>query len=172
MRSARFKWHPASMRAALQQRGFTLFETMVALAVTSVGLLGMASLQVAAMNGTQSSHQRVQASFLAYDLADRMRNNLMSMRSGDYDLSLGTVPTSASCRGASAACTPAQLAAADVSEWRALVATTLIGGDASVATNTPAGSPVTNVTVTITWADSRTLPGNQGVDRLVYNIAM
>lgn len=154
------------------QRGFTIFETMVALGVTSIGLLGMASLQVAALNGTQSSHQRVQAAFLAYDLADRMRNNLASMRSGSYDLTLGTVPSATSCRGASSSCTPAQLAAADVSEWRALVATTLIGGDASVATNTPPGSPVTNITVTITWADTRTLPANQGVDRLVYDIAM
>jgi type IV pilus assembly protein PilV len=145
---------------------------MVALAVTSIGLLGMASLQVAAMNGTQSSHQRVQAAFLAYDLTDRMRNNRASVVNGDYDLTLGTVPVAQSCRGGSASCSPSGLAAADLSEWRALVTSSLIDGNASIATNTPAGSAVTNVTVTITWADSRTLPGNQGVDRLVYNVAL
>lgn len=163
---------PISIAGRSRQRGFTLFETMVALAVTSIGLLGMASLQVAAMNGTQSSHQRVQAAFLAYDLTDRMRNNRVSLAGGDYDLTLGTVPQAQSCRGTSASCTPAQLAAADLSEWVALVSSTLVDGDASIATNTPAGSTVTNVTVTITWADSRTLPGNQGTDRLVYNVAL
>lgn len=155
-----------------RQSGFTLFETMVALAVTSVGLLGMASLQVAAMNGTQSSHQRIQAAFLAYDLTDRMRNNRASLQAGAYDLALGTVPAVASCRGVGLICAPADLAAADLSEWRALVTTSLIDGNASVVTNTPAGSAVTNVTVTITWADSRTLPGNDGVDRLVYDVTI
>ena len=152
------------------QSGFTLFEVMVAVVITSIGLLGMASLQIASLNGTQSSHERTQATFLAYDLADRMRNNQAQLEAGNYDLNMNQTPNSATCYGEGANCSASQAAAADLSQWHTLVANTLTDGDASIDTNTPAGSSLTTVTITITWTDGRALPdlGDDNVDELIY----
>ncbi|WFM72925.1 type IV pilus modification protein PilV [Halomonas sp. CKK8] len=61
------------------QQGFTLVEALVALLVLSIGMLGIASLQLRALQGTHSSLQRTVASLAAQDLQER----LWSSYSGD-----------------------------------------------------------------------------------------
>ncbi len=53
------------MRRAQNQRGFTLIEIMVAVALLSVGLLGMAGLTVGIMRGNSLSSQVTTATALA-----------------------------------------------------------------------------------------------------------
>jgi type IV pilus assembly protein PilV len=55
--------------------GFTLIEVLVAMTILGVGLLGLAGMQIAGMRGSHSAYLRTQATFAAYDLADRMRSN-------------------------------------------------------------------------------------------------
>lgn len=55
------------------QRGVSLIEVLVALLVTSFGLLGMAALQARAIKGNQSSMQRTQATMMSYYILDAMR---------------------------------------------------------------------------------------------------
>jgi type IV pilus assembly protein PilV len=55
--------------------GFTLVETLVALVVLSIGLLGIAALYVESLRANRISLTRTQAVTLASDLADRMRAN-------------------------------------------------------------------------------------------------
>jgi type IV pilus assembly protein PilV len=57
-------------------RGATLLEAMISLLVMSVGLLGMAALQLTAMRENAGALRHSQATWLAYDMADRMRANL------------------------------------------------------------------------------------------------
>ncbi len=56
-------------------RGFTLIEVLVTMIILAVGLLGLAGMQIAGMKANHSALLRTQATFAAYDLADRMRAN-------------------------------------------------------------------------------------------------
>jgi len=60
-------------------RGFSLLEALVALVILSVGLLGIAGLQARGLLNNVNANFRTQASFLADDLADRMRANKRAM---------------------------------------------------------------------------------------------
>ncbi|KJZ44322.1 MULTISPECIES: type IV pilus modification protein PilV [Pseudomonas] len=65
------------MRARRQgaQEGMTLVEVLVALVILGVGLLGAAAFQLNALKYTDSARMTSQASFIAYDLMDRIRAN-------------------------------------------------------------------------------------------------
>lgn len=57
------------------QRGVSLIEVMVAIFIMAVGLLGAAAMQLNALKYTDSSRYRTQATFIAYDMLDRIRAN-------------------------------------------------------------------------------------------------
>ncbi|MCW8275819.1 type IV pilus modification protein PilV [Pseudomonas sp. PCH199] len=57
------------------QDGMTLIEVLVALLILSVGLLGAAAIQLNALKYTDSARMTSQASFIAYDMMDRIRAN-------------------------------------------------------------------------------------------------
>ena len=57
------------------QEGMTLIEVLVALLILTVGLLGAAAVQLNALKYTDSSRMTSQASFIAYDMMDRIRAN-------------------------------------------------------------------------------------------------
>lgn len=65
------------MKAGSQgaQQGMTLVEVLVALVILGVGLLGAAALQLNALKYTDSARMTSQASFIAYDMMDRIRAN-------------------------------------------------------------------------------------------------
>ncbi len=56
-------------------RGFTLVEALVALLALSIGLLGIAGMQLTGMRANMSAGWRSQATYLGYDIIDRMRAN-------------------------------------------------------------------------------------------------
>ncbi|MHB0807438.1 type IV pilus modification protein PilV [Stutzerimonas nitrititolerans] len=58
-----------------QQHGASLIEVMIALLIFTVGLLGLAAMQLNALQSTTDSGQRSQAAWLMNDLAERMRAN-------------------------------------------------------------------------------------------------
>ncbi|MCP2074538.1 UNVERIFIED_ORG: type IV pilus assembly protein PilV [Pseudomonas lini] len=53
----------------------TLIEVLVAVLILGVGLLGAAMIQLNALKYTDSSRMTSQASFIAYDMLDRIRAN-------------------------------------------------------------------------------------------------
>ena len=57
------------------QAGMTLIEVLVAMLILSTGFLGAAAVQVSALKYTSSAHMKTQASFIAYDMMDRIRAN-------------------------------------------------------------------------------------------------
>lgn len=57
------------------QDGMTLIEVLVAVLILGVGLLGAAMVQLNALKYTDSSRMTSQASFIAYDMLDRIRAN-------------------------------------------------------------------------------------------------
>ncbi|MGI9304444.1 MAG: type IV pilus modification protein PilV, partial [Gammaproteobacteria bacterium] len=56
-------------------RGFTLLEVLIATVVLSIGLIGLAALMIQGQKFNRSALNRSQATFIAYDMADRMRAN-------------------------------------------------------------------------------------------------
>lgn len=69
------------------QEGMTLIEVLVALLILTVGILGAAAVQLNSLKYTDSSRMTSQASFIAYDIMDRIRAN----SGADYTV---TPPTS------------------------------------------------------------------------------
>lgn len=57
------------------QIGMTLIEVLVATSILSGGLLGAAAVQLNALKHTDSALMTTQASFIAYDMLDRVRAN-------------------------------------------------------------------------------------------------
>lgn len=59
----------------LHQVGMTLVEVLVAVLILAIGLLGAAVIQLNALKYTDSARMTSQASFIAYDMLDRIRAN-------------------------------------------------------------------------------------------------
>lgn len=125
-------------------RGFTLVETMVALVVLSIGLLGVAKLVTGAVHANDSGYMRGQATQMAYEILDEMRAN----RPGAS--SYGGAGATADC--SSGACSPAVLAGLDTYNWNARVAATLPSGTGSITTSAGLGGTV--ATIVVAWDDS------------------
>lgn len=66
-------------------KGFSLVEVLVALAVLSFGMLGVAALQINGMRANQGAYLRGQATMIANDLAERMYANRTGMQQFRYD---------------------------------------------------------------------------------------
>ncbi len=115
--------------------GFSLVEVLISIVILSIGLLGMAGLTAASMNGTNESYYRSQATVLADDILDRMRANPLAARGEQYDIGAGPVYTAAANT----------MARFDSEEWVDGITTNLPGGVGTV--------DVFNgvATITITW---------------------
>lgn len=102
--------------------GFSLIEVMVAMLVLGIGILGMVGLQLNAMKLNQGAGVRSQATFLAYDIADRMRANTSAALAGSYDISL-----------TSQAPTGSTIAARDLRDWKTALASQLPSGTGAIS---------------------------------------
>ena len=58
------------------QQGMTLIEVLVSVLILAIGILGAAAIQLNALKYTDSSAMTSQASFIAYDMMDRIRANV------------------------------------------------------------------------------------------------
>ncbi len=100
------------------QQGITLLESLVALMVLSIGLLGTAHLMATGIKQSNNSFARTQATYLAENIAERMRANPEAIANMNYDgfdsSNVDCATTVTSCEGSSpASCTFAQLATFD-----------------------------------------------------------
>ncbi len=106
-----------------KQAGLGMIEALIALLVISIGLLGIAALQITSMQNTSSAHWHSQAVWYSYEITDRIRANTIdptnpvnfNLYSGidtdtDYDMDCQTN-----------ACTAAQMVTADAQDWDDLV---------------------------------------------------
>ena len=59
--------------------GFTLVEVMVTIVVVSIGLLGLAGLQISGLRANMSSEARSKATLMANDIIERMRANPLGL---------------------------------------------------------------------------------------------
>lgn len=120
-------------RSSARQRGITLIESLVAIVVMALGVLGILGVQMRTLTDTQTTVRRAQAIRLIEDLGERMKvnPNALADLKDVYVSGWNTTPT-ASQDCVSATCSHAQLAAYDLREWKRAVARTLPLGDASI----------------------------------------
>ena len=110
------------------EQGTTLIEVLVAIVIISIGLLSVAALQTVSLKSNNGSYLRSQATFLAYDLADRMRAAPDATRNDAYADGQG----------------------GDRQQWDQQVATLLGAGSGGFVTRNG-----DQITIAIQWNDNR-----------------
>ena len=123
------------------QSGTTLIEVLITVVLMSIGLLGLAGLQVMSVQNSNSSGERFEATTLARDILERMRANRSQALTGNYDLALGANPAGGG------------LAFADLEDWRAALAV-LPEGDGSVDVDVNAVTNTATATIVVDWTDA------------------
>lgn len=126
----------------LSATGFTLIETMVALLVLSVGLLGIAALHAQALAASGVAINRSVAVSLAGNMADRIRANREARAA--YE---GAAGDNGCDSGAD--CSVAEMAAHDLFVWANELAQSLPGGSGTVEVDT--GVNPARYVVAVSW---------------------
>jgi len=148
-------------RIGFNQQGFTLIEVLVAMLITSFGLLGIAGLVVTSLRYNQTASQRSIATGLAADMMDRMRANSFAVidangaKQNNYIATTAQVSASKptpDCTSPTVTCTAAQMAAWDWYEWRAGVVGQLPGGQGAIQWDPTATTR--RVQVILTWKEA------------------
>jgi type IV pilus assembly protein PilV len=136
------------MRSARRRQcGMTLIEVLVSVLILAIGLLGAAAIQLNALRYTDSATMSSQASFIAYDMMDRIRANVDGNGGGS------SVLASYSLGSLSSAPTGTQTTAKDqdLADFRTNIQS--FAGDTGAGTINVALAP--EVTITVTWDDTR-----------------
>ena len=129
-------------RGARRQAGMTLVEVLVTLVSASVGLLGIAALQLVSLKTNQEALIRVQASTLAGTILERVRANPEGLSAGDYDeVAFNTAGESGS------------RAHVDLSTWQEEIDEQLPGGTVNAAGAIRRLASSNTIIVTIRWGD-------------------
>lgn len=172
----------------MNQRGFTLLEVLIALAILSIGLLAMGQMQLLTLRNSNGSGLRGQAVLVAEDMANRLYANSPGADAGRYLLAVtDTLPTSApSNLCTTSTCSAAEMATADRYQWATLARSKLPGFKASiVCSNGDLAAPTTTCdiaslhTITVMWDEPDGLNGtgtgcgpDPNVDLLCYRLSV
>ena len=138
----------------LNQKGLSLIEVMIALAVFSFGLLALAALMASGLKYNTSALHRSHATSQAYDMGDRMRANRLGLDAGYYN-NLSDSGTDPGC--IESGCTPEQMAQYDTWQWNTDNARLLPegAGTVSLKSDDPESAYFGLYTITVSWNDDR-----------------
>ena len=142
------------MKASLKihnQQGFTFLESLLALFILSIGLLGVAGMHSNALQTGFSASQRMAAVMKGEELLERMRANPQGVADNAY---AGTA-TSYGCTSGNT-CTTSEMAQDDMFIWRAEINSMFPSSTIQVLNGTlPAAidpnGQITEVTISIDW---------------------
>lgn len=113
-----------------RQRGITLIESLIAIVITALGILGILGVQMRTLSDTSTTVRRAQAIRLIEDLSERMRAHPNAVAFIDkYVTDFSHTPPSGDC---STGCAPADMVKYDLGNWKQTVKDTLPLAQASV----------------------------------------
>lgn len=170
-----------------RQRGASMIEVLVAILIVSLGVISMAGLLATATRLAKASEMRAIASLLAADIGDRMKANLCGVRGEyvnpqdakaprckdqvqSYNLVdafavMAEAPEDADACADVKACTPGELAAIDLAEWRQALYHALPNGSGYVQYDAgAAGAGGGAADVWIAWLDPQALSSDEFAD--------
>ena len=147
-----------SLRPKKPQSGLSLIESLVALVVLALGILGLAGVQTRLLVETRTANSRATAVGLIDDLTNRMALNRLAAVGRPLPLpavnSLYTfewgaaMPASQNCANP---CTAAQMAQSDLFLWRTAVNAALPGAQARVFQLTAANGDPRQLGIALGW---------------------
>lgn len=159
------KGKPMSRQTAKMRNGFTLIEVMIALAVLTIGLTGLAAMQLSSMQYAHSSHFRSLATTIAMDFEERLWLELAD----NTNLLL--------CDGSTVASAAADLAthwnrSAAGGDWDWSTANLLRVPGLTITPGTPDTSvaSVVLIPVTMTWGEARFGDTEATTESFEYNV--
>lgn len=165
------------------QRGITIIEVMVTIAITTIGLLGLSTMQMQSVRSTQDSGNRAQAIWVVNDLINRIHANETATYDFNGEVTCDDMPANVkACSAyfdgesrvaADADCSIDDMATFDT--WEALCGmpssiTAAVGSSNFIASPGLSITSATNgdVTITLTW-DSRT-SGTDANGNVTYTV--
>lgn len=137
-----------------QNLGVSLIEVLIALVVISIGLLGLAGLQVTGLAYTHSAELRGTAAIVVNNMAAAMSANLAGVENDLYQIEDTSEVLSSQplfCRVAD--CTAAQVATADLWLWATQVDRELPGGKGKIVCEENPCRPNSAYTITVSWQE-------------------
>ena len=117
---------PMPPQSRHRQRGISLIESLIALVITALGILGVVGVQMRTLTDTSSTVRRAQAIRLIEDLSERMKVNPNAIATLDNYLTTFTEKSSALSRPSddcANGCTRADQARYDRYRWKQAVET-------------------------------------------------
>lgn len=126
------------MHTHSSQSGATLIEAMISILVMSIGLLGIAGLQINAISYQKSAWSTHRVAEVSADFAERLRANPTGAKNGNYlysanyATSTAATLTSNSCRTSGTYCSTASIAADDISAMLTKARAILPSGSAQI----------------------------------------
>lgn len=150
---------PIYNQSMKKQQGFSLIEALVAFLIISVGMLGIASLQVVALRAGYTATLRTAAVIKSEEILERMRANESALAAYNVATGGGTGAPGKLCSdgtGTVVSCTPAEMAPFDIYKWKQdLLSVFPANTTASIVVAAPVATlqPLSIVTVTINWKD-------------------
>lgn len=152
-----------SVRRKLQ-RGMSLIESLVALLVLALGIMGLAGVQARMLAENRTTNSRAVAVGLIDDLSNRMQMNRDAALAGAYDVGYlagaPIVPAAVDCIGAT--CTPAQLAQSDLNIWRTTMRALLGPGSNSAVFRPAPPLDASQIGIMIAWSANEGKDGSGG----------
>lgn len=121
-------------KTSVRQRGATLIEALVSILILSLGLLGMAALQLNSLSFQKSSVATHRIAELTSDIGEKIRANPTAAKDGNYvftatySTAKTATMTSNSCRTAAADCSTDKIANDDIRAWLIKSQAALPGG--------------------------------------------
>lgn len=162
-----------TMAGFSRQRGMSLIESLVALLVLALGIMGLAGVQARMLAENRTTNSRAIAVSLIDDLANRMQLNRDAALAGAYDVAFlagagaAILPAAVDC--SSATCTSAQKAQSDLNTWRTAMRA-LLGPGGNSAVFRPAPPLDSNqIGIMIAWTANEGSDSGGGIrDKTIF----
>ena len=154
-----------SLQSKNGTKGFTLLEVLVAMVLLSIGLLGVARLQMFGLQNTGNAYFRTQASGLLTELIERVRANPQGALGNDYSVAMPSCNLAVAKSCVSNECSQSELALFDMYTVKcglngasdgSGVDDLLPGGTMTLACSNPipAAAPCVEYTASVTWSET------------------
>lgn len=124
------------------QSGVGMLEVLISILLVSFTLFGLAGLQASTLRYQKIAHFRSLASLYSGEMADRVRANVAGAIAGHYNVALTSYADGAGAMPVCSVvnlCTPAEVAALDIYQWRVNLALGMAGGWGEISGNVSDG---------------------------------